>query len=338
MSTIVRHSRGSYQVEVTDLASVLKAIQEDDFVVTDTNVRDALRLSMPHLAVAPGEASKDMATLGNVLDWLAERANRKSRVVAIGGGVVGDLAGFAAATYMRGIRLCMVPTSLLAMVDSSVGGKVGIDLPHGKNLAGAFWPPEHVHIPIDALSTLPMREFNNGAAEVWKAGVALDAELFERLESAPLGPGDQGLPKTILRCVELKKGVVEEDEHETTGRRAVLNFGHTVGHAIEHALGYKELLHGEAVSIGMIVEARLAHRLGLAPESLAERLQRGLASQSLPTAIPEGLEAGALIEAMKRDKKAKRNALAFSLVSEIGTCRLYEDVDESVVLETLEQK
>lgn len=338
MTTTVRHARGSYPVEVTDLAGVYSRLRLGDHIVTDHNVRDAVRLDREHLAVEPGEKSKSLRTYGQVLEWLATRADRGSRVVALGGGVVGDLAGFASATYMRGVDLLMVPTSLLAMVDSSVGGKVGIDLPQGKNMAGAFWPPVGVLIPIDTLETLPRREFINGCAEVWKYGAILDAALFERLEREPLGLASPDIAEVISRCIDLKKGVVEEDEHETTGLRAVLNFGHTVGHAIEKAMGYEGMLHGEAIAIGMVVEARLAHRLGLAPESLSERLLAGLGLTGLPTALPPSLTPQALVESMRRDKKAKRNALAFSLVTEFGTCRLYEDVEESAVLAALENK
>ena len=335
MRTVVRHSRGEYAVEATDVRSVLAGLGEDDFVVTDENVGAALGVS-DCLAVPAGEQSKSLRVFGEVLEWLAQRAHRSSRVVALGGGVVGDLAGYAAASFMRGVRLLQVPTSLMAMVDSSVGGKVGIDLDGGKNLAGAFWPPEQVLVPLDALATLPARHFANGAAEVWKYGAILDSELFSRLESAPLAPGVE-TGEVVFRCVELKRGVVEEDEHETTGRRAVLNFGHTVGHAIELATGYGPVLHGEAVAIGMVCEALLGESLGETKAGTAERLRKGLASQGLPTRLPGGGSRDVLVQAMRRDKKAGRNGLAFSLVSEIGACRLVVGVPEEDVLRTLEK-
>ena len=337
MKTTVRHSRGEYDVEVTDVASVLAGLGEDDFVVTDKNVRSALKLKRDCFAVSPGEESKSLPVYGEVIEWLAARAHRSSRVVALGGGVVGDLAGFVAATLMRGVRLLQVPTSLLAMVDSSVGGKVGIDLEAGKNLAGAFWPPECVLIPIDALETLPQRHFVNGAAEVWKYGAIMDPALFDRLSATPLRPDDPDIKEVVMRCVGLKKSVVEEDERETSGRRAVLNFGHTVGHAVERALGYRELLHGEAIAIGMVAEARLAARLGVADASLTSTLSEGLSSQGLPTEIPIDVSANVLVEAMRRDKKADRNGLAFSLVSQIGTCKLVTGVPESDVVAALER-
>jgi 3-dehydroquinate synthase len=336
MKTTVRHSRGEYVVETTTLAGVLAALGAEDFVVTDTNVQGALGLGPECFAVEPGERSKCLATYGSVMEWLADRATRGSRVVAFGGGVVGDLAGFAAATYMRGVACLQVPTSLLAMVDSSVGGKVAVDLAAGKNLAGAFWPPERVLVPMDALATLPDREFANGAAEVWKSGAILDRGLLERLEARPISKQDEGLEWVISRCIELKAAVVEEDEFETTGRRAVLNFGHTVGHAIEQAQGYCGLLHGEAVAVGMVAEARLGEAIGETVAGTAERLRAGLASQGLPTALPKGLAWETLVGAMRRDKKAARNGLAFSLVSEIGTCRLVTGVEESDVRRVLE--
>lgn len=334
----VRHSRGQYEVELTDVAGALRAIGPDDCVITDENVRDALGLSVAHLAVQPGESSKSMAVYGQALEWLSARACRSTRVVALGGGVVGDLAGFAAATFMRGLRLVQIPTSLLAMVDSAVGGKVGIDLAAGKNLAGAFWPPERVLIPTDALGTLPERHFVNGAAEVWKYGAIMSPGLFERLERSPLRPGSPDIGQVVMECVGLKRQVVEEDEFEKTGRRAVLNFGHTVGHALEQSMGYQGLLHGEAVSIGMVLEARLAGALGVAGAELADRLAAGLASQGLPTTMPDGLSADRLIGAMRRDKKADQNGLSFSLVSKIGACKLHSGVDEGAVRAVLEKR
>ena len=333
----MRHSRGQYEIEVTDLQDVLSRIGEGDCVVTDKNVRDAVGLESEHFAIEPGEQSKSLEVYSEVLDWLADRASRSSRLIALGGGVVGDLAGFCAATFMRGVELVQVPTSLLAMVDSSVGGKVGIDLPKGKNLAGSFWPPSAVWVPIDALKTLPDRHFINGSAEVWKYAFVMCPELYERLRSRPLEAGHDDIDEIVTKCIDLKRQVVEEDEHETTGRRAILNFGHTVGHAVEQALGYKGLLHGEAISIGMVVEARLAERLGVAEKGLSDEISVSLKSQGLPTSLEEKLDPDDLIGAMARDKKADRNGLAFSLVSSIGTCKLYTSVDEGAVRQVLEE-
>jgi 3-dehydroquinate synthase len=336
MKTTIRHSRGEYPVELTDLRTALASIGQDDYVVTDSNVYKATGVQGECFIAEPGEQSKSLAVYGALLEWLAHRAHRSSRVVALGGGVVGDLAGFAAATFMRGVDLVQIPTSLLAMVDSAVGGKVGIDLAAGKNLAGAFWPPVAVLVPVEALRTLPARHFTNGAAEVWKYGATLDSGLFRSLTRSPLSPDSPDIANTVLRCIELKKSVVEADERETNDRRAVLNFGHTVGHALEHALGYQGLLHGESIAIGMVVEARLANNLGIAPTETTSAIQAGLESQGLPTRLPDGLSPERLVSAMRRDKKAGRNGLAFSLVSEVGTCHIQKNVAEADVLRALE--
>lgn len=336
MKTTVRHSGGQYDVVLTDVSSVMGSLTDRDCVVTDENVRAALRVDRECCAVAPGEQSKCLETYGKVLEWLSLRANRTSRVVALGGGVVGDLAGFAAATFMRGVPLLQVPTSLLAMVDSSIGGKVGIDLPTGKNLAGSFWPPTEVAVPIDALDTLPDEHFTNGCAEVWKYGAIMDASLFERLAKDGLTKKSKGLAEVVMRCIDLKRQVVEEDEHETTGLRAILNFGHTVGHAIEHQQGYSGLLHGEAVAVGMVVETRIAESLGIAEAGLSSTIATALAGQGLPTKMPKGLAAESLVQSMARDKKADRNGLAFSFVSHIGACSLTRGVPPQDVRRILE--
>lgn len=334
---IVRHSQGQYEITITDLCSVLYKFNEGDCIITDTNVRDAVGLDQEHFAIEPGEQSKSLEVYRDVLDWLADRASRSSRIVALGGGVVGDLAGFAAATFMRGVSLVQVPTSLLAMVDSSVGGKVGIDLPKGKNLAGSFWPPTEVWVPVDALKTLPEQQFINGCAEVWKYAFIMSPELYSMLKSEPLNADQDDIGEIVTQCIDLKRQVVEEDEHETTGRRAILNFGHTIGHAVEWALGYEELLHGEAISIGMVAEARLAEKLGVAESGLSEEIEQSLASQGLPIKLEKKLNTDDLIGAMGRDKKADRNGLAFSLVSSIGKCKLHTGVDEGVVRQVLEE-
>jgi 3-dehydroquinate synthetase len=184
---------------------------------------------------------------------------------------------------------------------------------------------------------LPERHFTNGAAEVWKYAAIMDPALFDRLSARPLDPSDPDMAETVMRCIELKKHVVEADEHETTGLRATLNFGHTVGHAIEQATGYAGVLHGEAVSIGMVAECLLGERIGTTDKQTTERLKQGLQSQGLPTRLPEGLDQKSLLTPMKRDKKADRNGLAFSLVSEIGTCALVRGVAESDVVGALEK-
>lgn len=318
-------------IHLTSVQVVQDLLPRNAVLMTDENVAaawPAFADTRKAIVVPPGEGSKRIATYERVLESLAEAgADRSTPVVAWGGGVVGDLAGFAAGTYMRGVPLIQVPTSLLAMVDSSVGGKVGIDLAAGKNLAGAFVAPKDVYVATEFLATLPEREFRAGMAEVIKYGFIMDAPLLDTL--------GRDLEPLVSRCIALKVRVVDEDPYETLGRRAILNFGHTVGHAIEHATGYGPVLHGEAVAIGMVVESRLAHLLGLAREELSSEVERVLAQHGLPTRIPEGLTPEQLLAAMRRDKKAKAGRLGFSLVSEPGKCTLVPNVPEEAVLRAL---
>ena len=333
----IRHRHGTYEVSIGTVKDLL-AKYEHAFVLTDENVAKFWGKGLANALVLPaGEKTKSLACYEQVLSWLADqRADRASTLIALGGGVIGDLGGFVAATYMRGIRLVQVATTLLAMVDSSVGGKVGIDLPQGKNLVGAFYPACEVALCLETLATLPKREFNNGAAEVWKYGAILDADLLAALEKRPLGPGDDRLPEIVMRCVDLKRAVVEEDEMETSGRRAILNFGHTVGHALERVAGYGAVLHGEAISVGMVVEAAIGERLGISPAGSPGRLATGLRSQGLPASLPR-VEPATLVEAMRLDKKGTRDKLAFALLTGYGSCKLVSDVPEPVVLECLQE-
>ena len=261
-----------------------------------------------------GEGSKSIAQLGEIYDWLLEQhAERREAIIALGGGVVGDLAGYVAATYLRGVPLIQVPTSLLAQVDAAIGGKTGINHPRGKNLIGAFYHPQLVLADPAVLLTLPERERCEGWAEVIKYGIILDADLFGRLEtSAPVlrdfvQPPPALLCELIARCIELKVAIVEEDEREQ-GRRAILNYGHTFGHALENVAGYGEWLHGEAVSLGMVVAARLALEAGICRMDLVERQERLLISLGLPTRYRGTARSQAILDAMQLDKKvaAKR--------------------------------
>jgi 3-dehydroquinate synthase len=319
---------------------LLSAIGGPRFAITDAHVAPHLPpIAYPLLVIEPGEASKGIATYSLVLEWLAEsQARRDATLIAIGGGVVGDLAGFVAATYMRGIALVQVPTTLMGQVDSAIGGKTAIDLKAGKNLAGAFHAPDAILVDVQMLATLPAREFVSGAAEVWKYGAILDAELLAELERAPLSPDRTDLARIVRRCAEHKARVVEEDEFERLGRRAILNFGHTIGHAVEAAMGFGPLTHGEAVAIGMVAEARLGETIGLTEAGVADRLRRGLSRQGLPTEIPPGLEPRELMAWMGRDKKAGADGLAFSLLPAVGRCTLVRGVDESAVLDVLKQE
>lgn len=279
--------------------------------------------------VAAGESSKSVEMANQLWQNLLDLGtDRKSVLVAVGGGVIGDLAGFVAATFARGIGFVQVPTTLLAQVDSSVGGKVGINLPGAKNMVGAFWQPLGVLIDTDVLATLPEREYRAGLAEVVKYGVILDAEFFSYLEdhATQLKARDaQVLQHVIARCCRLKADVVEGDERETTGLRAVLNYGHTFCHAIEAVTGYGEFLHGEAVAIGMLCASRLAERLGRIGGELTERQLDLLTFLELPTAVPE-VSHDELLAAMQRDKKVEHGKLRFVLPSRMGHVELVGDV------------
>jgi 3-dehydroquinate synthase len=338
----VRHQRGSYEVRFVETKDALKGLPSGSRLVTDTNLldiySDSVPDSLPVLAVAPGEPSKSFQTTERLVDWLAESgADRGTTVIAWGGGVIGDLAGFVAAVYMRGIALIQVPTTLLAMVDSSVGGKVGIDTMRGKNLVGAFWPPREVRVASGFLATLSERDWAGGTAEVVKYGVILDEGLFARFESHSWSE-IRDWSAIVARCIELKSQVTEADEFETNGVRAILNCGHTVGHAIEAVTGYVGPAHGEAVAMGMSVEAELAERLGICRQGTATRIAGCLARQGLPTRVPPSLDPDELVRIMARDKKAAGGRLAFSLPTRIGECKLVTDVPKEDVLAVLKNK
>jgi 3-dehydroquinate synthase len=282
------------------------------------------------LTVDAGEESKSVEMAAQLWDELLDAGtDRKSVVFAIGGGVIGDLAGFVAATFARGLPFVQVPTTLLAMVDSSVGGKVGVNLPEAKNMVGAFWQPRGVWIDTATLETLPDREYCAGLAEVVKYGVILDAEFFEYLESHAgelLARQPQALEHVIARSCRLKADVVEQDEREETGLRAILNYGHTFAHAVESVAGYGQWLHGEAVSIGMMCAARLAQRLDRIDWSLVVRQQKLLVALGLPVEMPE-LDEADLLAAMQRDKKVEHGRLRFVLPSRLGEVELVGDVE-----------
>ena len=301
---------------------------------------DAAGVRTGFATVPAGESSKSQEVLSRLYDAFYDHAaDRKTAVVAVGGGVVGDLAGFAAATYNRGLPLFMVPTSLLAMVDSSVGGKVGINHPKGKNLIGAFHQPAGVWIDTAFLDWLPEREYLSGLAEVVKYGVILDAEFFAFLEShvAELQSRDPGvLPPVISRCCRLKADVVEKDEREETGLRAVLNYGHTFAHAFETVGGYGAWLHGEAVAAGMVCASRLAAKLGLIDDELTRRQQAILTALSLPVAPKAEWPADEMIAVMRRDKKADAGRMRFILPKSLGEVALFDYVPEQLVRDVLE--
>ncbi len=288
---------------------------------------------------AAGETSKSREQLNDIHDWLVERhAERGEALVALGGGVTGDLAGFAAATYLRGLPLIHIPTSLLAQVDASIGGKVAIDHPQGKNLIGAFYQPRLVVADPATLLTLPSRYYIEGWAEVIKHGVALNATYFESLErdaEALLARQPAPMTEAIARSVALKVAVVEGDEREREGgRRALLNYGHTLGHAIETITGYGQWLHGEAVSVGMVFASRLGRHIGVTPAEVCDRQEALLKRFGLPMRI-DGLSAHELVRVMLLDKKARGGRLRWILPTALGQATLFSDVSEADVRATL---
>lgn len=319
-------------------------------VITDDNIErphamaaaESLRAAdmETDLVVLPsGESTKSIEMATRLWQKCLDlNTSRKSVVVAVGGGVIGDLAGFVSASYARGLRFLQVPTTLLAQVDSSVGGKVGINLPSAKNMVGAFWQPAGVLVDTATLDTLPAREYRAGLAEVVKYGVILDAEFFQFLEQ---GVDDLNrrhptmLIDIIQRSCQLKANIVQQDEREESGLRAILNYGHTFAHALEAVTGYHELLHGEAVSIGMLCASRLAERLRLVDSEFTLRQTKLLEALGLPTEVPD-VDRAAILAAMRLDKKSQRGQLRFVLPHAMGKVELVEDVVEENALLALD--
>lgn len=279
-------------------------------------------LSLTTVVLPAGETTKCPEQLMRLYDaFLDARLTRADLVVALGGGVIGDIAGYAACTYLRGVPFVQVPTTLLAQVDSSVGGKVAVNHPKGKNLLGAFYQPELVLIDSDTLLTLDARQFGAGLGEVIKYGLIADRELFETIEACGSREAlSSRLDAVIARCCELKARYVHEDPHDH-GVRMQLNFGHTLAHALENAMGYGTLLHGEAVCIGMVAAARWGEALGITPRGTAERIRSLLLCYGLPVSIPDGLSPETLANTMALDKKAAGSVIRTVILTEIGACR-----------------
>ena len=295
---------------------------------------------MPVLVTSQdGETAKSAAELARAWDFLAGNGlARDGAVFAIGGGVIGDLAGFAAASYQRGVDFYQIPTTLLAMVDSSVGGKTGINLAAGKNLVGSFHQPTAVWADTELLATLPAREFAAGMAEVIKHGLLADADLFGLLEqNAPLAWDHPLLAPVIRRCVEIKAAVVAGDERETSaqGGRALLNLGHTFGHAVEAVAGYGTYVHGEAVAIGLVMAARLSAELKHCTEAQAEAIAAVIGAHGLPTRLRSPLPAERMLAAMRRDKKVRGGRLRFVMQDGIGAASTRDDVLEDAAVRAL---
>jgi 3-dehydroquinate synthase len=284
-----------------------------------------------------GEQHKHLDSIQTIYDAaLNHRVERSSTFVSLGGGVIGDMTGFAAATWLRGVNFVQIPTTLLAMVDASIGGKTGVNHPKGKNLIGAFYQPRLVVLDPDVLQTLPPREFRAGMAEVIKYGVIWDADLFEKLEFAT-GISDYAsvsaeLLQTILtRSCQAKADVVSQDEKEA-GLRAILNYGHTIGHAVESLTGYTSIIHGEGVAIGMVAAGQLAVDLGLWPSDLQQRQIELIRKTKLPTSIPATLNATDIVETLQTDKKVEDGHVKFILPTGLGTVEIIKKVDSGAVL------
>ncbi len=290
------------------------------------------------VTIPDGEEYKDLLWLQHIYDeLLGHKLDRSSALIALGGGVIGDMTGFAASTYMRGIAYIQVPTTLLAQVDSSVGGKTGVNHKLGKNMIGTFWQPRLVWVDIETLGTLPRRELLAGLAEVIKYGVIYDRELFDFLadnRDRILNLDSATLTHVVQRSCEIKAEVVAKDEREA-GLRAILNYGHTIGHAIETVTEYKRFLHGEAVAIGMYLEARLSRMLNLIDEGQVSEIKDVIDSYGLPSEKPANINAHSIFLSMQLDKKAVAGELKFILPEKIGSVRIYKGVSEDLLREIL---
>lgn len=295
-----------------------------------------------HYNLPPGERYKTLNSIQKIYDVALEhRLERSSTMVALGGGVVGDMTGFAAATWLRGINVVQVPTSLLAMVDSSVGGKTGVNHPHGKNLIGAFHQPSLVLIDPEVLKTLPAAEFRAGMAEVIKYGVIWDAELFTQLEASKHLDQLRYVKSDLINYIlthscQAKADVVSKDEKES-GLRAILNYGHTIGHAVESLTNYRMFKHGEAVGIGMIAAGEIAVKLGLWQKEDTERQNALIKKAGLPTKLPAGLDIGELIDALQLDKKVKSGKVRFVLPTQIGEVKVTDEVPTDTIRQVLQE-
>lgn len=291
--------------------------------------------------IPDGEEYKSLLWMQRIWDeLLTQRLDRKSVVVALGGGVIGDMAGFAASTYMRGIAYIQIPTTLLAQVDSSVGGKTGVNHPLGKNMIGTFWQPSLVWIDVETLKTLSKRELLAGLAEVIKYGVIWDERLFDFMDRSKqelLGLNADALTYIIRRSCEIKAEVVSRDEREA-GLRAVLNYGHTIGHAVETVTGYTEYLHGEAVAVGMQTEARLAEAMGIIDKSQVSDIKRLIESYGLPSELPGDADPPGILRAMELDKKALSGTLRFTLPEKVGRVRVNEPVEREKIIGLLKDR
>ena len=351
----VESSAGRYEIHcrwgaLDDLGALMRdaGLAGPAFVISDENTGElfgaralaSLRtagIEAQCFSFPAGEASKDLATVSRVYDWLIEqRAERKSPIVALGGGVVGDLVGFVAATFLRGVPFVQAPTSLLAMVDAAIGGKTGVDHERGKNLIGAFYPPRLVVEDTSLLTSLPARALRDGFAEAIKHGFIRDPgllDIMEREAERLLAVEPELTTAVVVRNAQLKAEVVSQDEREAD-LRMILNYGHTTAHAIEAVTGYTSVTHGEADSVGMMAAAAIGERVGLTPSSVAERQRRLFGLYGLPLRL-SGIDVDAIMKAMMLDKKATASRLRWVLLEDEGRPVIRDDVPRQVVREVL---
>ncbi|MEP6755283.1 MAG: 3-dehydroquinate synthase [Chthonomonadales bacterium] len=304
--------------------------------IEDGLTRSDLRTST--FTIAPGERYKSLRTVERIYtEMLRCGLDRKSLLVSVGGGVLGDMVGFAAATYMRGIDFVQVPTTLLAQVDAAIGGKTGVDYRHGKNLVGAFHQPNAVFVDVKTLATLPTREFRSGLAEVIKYGIISDNEFFAILRGSMrdlLNLDRDALLQAVSRCCQIKADVVSADEKEG-GLRAILNYGHTLGHAIESVTNYRRFTHGEAISIGMVAAAQIGIEIGFTPVDVLDQTIELLTLAGLPTKLPGDLSHDALIETTAFDKKGELGKPAYVLANRIGSVEVVKGIENEIVRQVL---
>ena len=354
----VQHSGGSYPIVagwgiIDSLGRRLEdlGISSPAYIITDSNVMNLygrkVQLALQKVGIAAhcfiipaGESSKSFQLAQAIYDWLVElRAERNQAIIAVGGGVVGDLAGFVAATFLRGVPFVQVPTSMAAMVDASIGGKVAVNLPQAKNMVGAFYQPKGVFADVQTLSTLGKRELSEGWAEAIKHGFILDAGLVDIFEEhaeslMELEPGVS--TEVIRRSMAIKAEVVSQDERETLGVRILLNYGHTIGHALEASTGYGRFLHGEGVSVGMMGAIQIAREMGMVSEALVERQRNLLERFDLPIRAP-GVVLEDVLRAMSLDKKTVGGSNRFVLLEDVGKAVVRDDVPRELVEATVRE-
>ena len=296
-------------------------------------------IKVESLSIELDESKKDLSTVTKIYEWLHEKGAERSDIIfSLGGGVATDLVGYVAATWLRGIKLIHIPTTLASMVDASIGGKTAVNLRQGKNLVGAFYQPKLIIMDTESLVTLPQREMNSGWAEALKHSLLFDKDLFDKFNNNSaklLKKEDPIFSEIIRRSVEIKANIVSKDEYETGEDRIRLNFGHTIGHALETYTSYTDLLHGEAVSIGMVVATKISSSLSYCGENLVNKIEKLLNIYNLPTRIPEGIDLNNLYNIAKSDKKVKSGKINWILLEEVGKSKIINDVPDQVVIDSL---